>query len=576
MGIQLKTQHLLGSILFILLLTMVTLVVFLNINANKTKRAIFEESRKMTEKRFATLLTLYNKNKLLIINDYTFWDEMVTFVQQKDLKWGEDNITPMLENYVFDFANVYSSNGEKFANCAIRNNHISTGVIFNDELNFFLNNPGVYHWYTVANNQIVEVFGATIHPTEDPEHQTAPAGFFLLANLIDSVYINRLKQTMEGEIVLVMNNSNDAINIQDDKIMTSVPLKNRQGQVLAFLQLRHSPQFLELFQISTKRVLALSLVSAIIILLVFYLVLIRFVSDPLQLISQILTQKTGVSNTDKLKRYGYEFSQIGEMIKQSVQQQQQLVILKDKAEESDRLKSTFLANMSHEIRTPINGLIGFSELLAYPDTTPEMHAEYQRIMKSCARDLMHIMDDIIEISKIDAGEIKLRNQSFSIIQLFSELELLFTQQINIKEKKIRLIIVPPKNNIILIIDGYRLKQILSILLDNAIKFTETGHVELTYKYQPPLITFKVKDTGIGIRKEKIDIIFEQFRQSEEHLARVHGGNGLGLAILKRLTKMMNGTIEVESEVGKGTIFKLTFPVDGRGLHEGETEIKAEV
>jgi len=567
MKLKIKSQYILGSILLVLLLMMIALVLLLNRNANQTKQEMMARSRRLAHQRFETLIKVQQRNKNLIINDYTFWDEMVLFTKQRDLEWGKDNIIPMLTNYHFDFSRVYSTNKEKIDSYAIRNENISDGAIDPNELDYFLQNPGTYHWYTVVNNQVVELFGATIHNTNDPEHKTDPAGFFLAGNLLDSVYLNELSQIIEGQLLVVMNNSRRAVNADSDNIMASLPLNNKDGQLIAYLQLSNNPEFLSLFQTSTRHVLLLSLISAVVIMLIFYFLLIRLVGYPLRLISQILTNKKGLIKAQKLKNFGFEFSQISDLIVQSFKQQEQLLYLKEKAEESDRLKSTFLANMSHEIRTPINGLIGFSELIGHADTTPEQHSEFQKIMKSCAKDLMHIMDDIIEISKLDAGEIRLRNQSFSVIQVFKELEMLFSQQIKMKEKNIHLIVVPPKNNILLIIDGYRLKQILSILLDNAIKFTEKGHVELTYQYTPPTITFRVKDTGIGIRKEKQEIIFQQFRQSEEHLARTHGGNGLGLAILKKLTGMMNGTVTLESAVGKGTIFKITFPIDNRDLNE---------
>jgi len=567
MKLNIKSQYILGSILLFLLLLMIALVLLLNHNANQTKQEMMARSRRLAQQRFETLIKVQQRHKNLIINDYTFWDEMVLFTKQRDFQWGKDNIIPMLTNYHFDFSRVYSTNKEEIDSYAIRNENISDGAIDPNELDYFLQNPGTYHWYTVVNNQVVELFGATIHNTDDPEHSSDPAGFFLAGNLLDSVYLNELSQLIEGQVSVVMNNSKRAVNPDSDNIMGSLPLNNKDGQLIAYLQLRNNPEFLSLFQTSTRHVLLLSLISAVVIMLIFYFLLIRLVGYPLRIISQILTNKKGLSKAQKLKNFGFEFSQISDLIVQSFKQQEQLLYLKEKAEESDRLKSTFLANMSHEIRTPINGLIGFSELIGHTDTTSEQHIEFQKIMKSCAKDLMHIMDDIIEISKIDAGEIKLRNQSFSVVQLFNELEMLFSQQIKMKEKRIHLIVVPPKNNILIIIDGYRLKQILSILLDNAIKFTEKGHVELTYQYTPPTITFRVKDTGIGIRKEKQDIIFEQFRQSEEHLARTHGGNGLGLAILKKLTGMMNGTVTLESEVGKGTIFKVTFPIDNRDLSE---------
>jgi len=235
-----------------------------------------------------------------------------------------------------------------------------------------------------------------------------------------------------------------------------------------------------------------------------------------------------------------------------------------KAEQSDRLKTAFLANMSHEIRTPVNAITGFTELLYDKDLTKEEHEVYLEYIKSGGKALLTLIDDIIDISKIEAGQLVIRHDDCSVNSLMSDLLKLFQQ---IKQKKgkadvdLRVDEDLIKNDLIIRTDPNRLKQILSNLIGNAIKFTHQGLVEFGYKIENPgQIVFCVKDTGIGIAKDKLDIIFQRFRQVEESFTKNYEGTGLGLAISKKLTNLLGGEMWVESILGKGSIFFFSIPL----------------
>lgn len=232
---------------------------------------------------------------------------------------------------------------------------------------------------------------------------------------------------------------------------------------------------------------------------------------------------------------------------------------KEKAQESDRLKSAFLANMSHEIRTPMNGIIGFSDLLSEENLPKEKKEKYIKIIQNSGEQLLTIIDDIIDISKIEAGQIKIEKIDFDVNHVLYEIKSIAERQIEQTGKNIELKFTGDKIDKIIFSDPMRLRQILQNLINNSIKFTQSGYIEinLTEKSAEVLQIF-VKDTGIGILPENHDLIFYQFRQAEEGLARKYGGTGLGLAISKALVELLGGKIWLNSEKNKGTTFFFTI------------------
>lgn len=245
-----------------------------------------------------------------------------------------------------------------------------------------------------------------------------------------------------------------------------------------------------------------------------------------------------------------------------------MVSAKEKAEKSDKLKSIFLANMSHEIRTPMNGILGFAELLQHKELTNEKRTEYAEIISECGNNLLQIINDILDISKIEAGECKIVKTDFSLNKMMEELYAFFEPQIaqNGKggvsfemRKSLR------DDECIIHSDENRLRQILTNLLSNAMKFTSRGFIHFGYFEKGREIEFFVKDSGIGIPPDKQASIFEPFRQAEETLSKKYRGTGLGLTIVKNFVKLLGGAIRLESEPGKGSCFTFTIPVDRQAI-----------
>ena len=235
---------------------------------------------------------------------------------------------------------------------------------------------------------------------------------------------------------------------------------------------------------------------------------------------------------------------------------------RDQAESSDRAKSEFLANMSHEIRTPMNGVLGMAELLAKTDLDTRQQTFTDVIVKS-GNALLTIINDILDFSKIDAGQLELDPAPFDISEAIEDVAALISA--HVAEKDLELIVrVDPELPKHLIGDVGRIRQIVTNLLGNAVKFTESGHVlvDISAGKQETdgdgnaavELTLRVEDTGIGIPDEKLQAVFEKFAQADSSSTRRHEGTGLGLAIASRLVNLMGGDIQVESSVGKGTAF----------------------
>lgn len=259
--------------------------------------------------------------------------------------------------------------------------------------------------------------------------------------------------------------------------------------------------------------------------------------------------------------------------------EKELINAKEKAEENDKLKSIFLANMSHEIRTPMNAIMGFSVLLGKEGITDDSRKRYLNIINNSSERLLHIINDILDISKLEANQLPLFKSEFDLVKLCEDCAFTFSKSRFLKDKpKVQLYFKKSKTleNRIIYSDPNRLQQILDNLINNALKNTEEGFVEFGYYLagdKSQNLEFYVKDTGTGIAEEHRNIIFKRFRQIDEES--YHLGAGLGLSISKGIVELMGGTIWFESMLNKGTTFYFTIPylpvTSSNTLQEDEVE-----
>ncbi len=246
-----------------------------------------------------------------------------------------------------------------------------------------------------------------------------------------------------------------------------------------------------------------------------------------------------------------------------------------KAEESERLKSSFLAAMSHELRTPLNAIIGFSSLIDESMTLEEI-IDCVRTIQASGNHLLNLINDMFHLSAFEAGQLSPNKELINLERLFSDIKDFIHSYQQIENKQhidVRFHPDPMAVNVKLIADQQKLTEVLISLVKNSLKFTEEGYIEYGYLADKEKVTFFVRDTGIGIPKEKHEIIFEKFRQGDESSTRKYGGAGIGLTLVKALTEIMGGRVYFESEVGEGSIFFVELPCQMEIIEERSTEIE---
>ena len=241
----------------------------------------------------------------------------------------------------------------------------------------------------------------------------------------------------------------------------------------------------------------------------------------------------------------------------------ELYIAKERAEESDRLKTAFLQNMSHEIRTPMNAIMGFADLLEGNFDNKVKLKLFTDIIRQRTGDLLDVINDILDISKIESGQLTIKMEEYNLNSLFDELTTFFIeQQKQIGKQQIKLSLLTPNKHLenIIVTDRVKLKQIFINLIGNALKFTYNGTIEFGYKTDDNQLLFFVSDTGIGIPRDKQKVVFERFAQLDQGKSKLVSGTGLGLAIVDGLVNLLGGKITLVSELGKGSTFSFALPI----------------
>ncbi len=258
----------------------------------------------------------------------------------------------------------------------------------------------------------------------------------------------------------------------------------------------------------------------------------------------------------KLAAQNEEYESLNEELRQT---NEELYRAKEKAEESNTLKSAFLANISHEIRTPMNGIMGFAELLRNPSLTGDKQTEFVNVIKQSGNRMLNIINDLIDISKIEAGQTEIQLKKTNINTIINELYSFFIPETEEKNLQLSFNKGLPDEKCIIQTDKTKFNQILSNLLKNAIKYTNEGSITFGYNKKKEKLIFYVSDTGVGIPNEYHDSIFDRFRQAEITIPGTQEGAGLGLSISKAYIEMLGGEIWIESQKEKGSTFYFTIP-----------------
>ncbi|MDD0853829.1 ATP-binding protein [Halobacteriovorax sp. GB3] len=321
-------------------------------------------------------------------------------------------------------------------------------------------------------------------------------------------------------------------------------------------------------------------IVSIIVIIITLLYFSKFIVNRISEISYAFKKLTDgkVESVIPYVEYSDEIGRLANAANSYKSLNEEVLIEKERVEKLAKSKSEFLANMSHEIRTPMNGILGMVSILSESDLSDKQRKMLETI-DSCGESLLTILNDILDLSKVEAGTIEFESEFHSLKSLIYDIHFLFNSNAKSKGIEYECHIEDAKNAPDLIkTDITRLKQILINFISNAVKFTNEGRVEFLIRYKELdkslyQFEFEVRDSGIGIEKDSISKLFDSFTQADSSITRKFGGTGLGLAISKKLSDLMGGEIVVESEVGKGSIFKLRINLEGKNDTSEESQVK---
>jgi signal transduction histidine kinase/CheY-like chemotaxis protein len=531
-----------------LLLIVLSLYLYMRVQ----EKEIFRSSKELYENEIKSLLKLNSESYGSVIGDVTYWDEFVNFTKTKDINWFNTSVANIIDTYNVEYLAAYDVKGNfitKVSTSKIKSRDFIPREVFNRLLE-----KKTDKFYFRIPEGVVEVYGATIHPSDDPfKNKTKPSGFFFMVRLLDREYFANIEEICSSKIKFYTGDEHAL-----KTVFTTVSLKDINKNEVAKLYLKRSYNID--FYI-TKSILVVMALAILLAWAIFYFYADKWARLPSSLIKKILKKGDETAIQD-LKNIKGEFRYMGKLFEENLKQKKELIASKIKAEESDKLKSAFLMNLSHEIRTPMNAIVGFSDLLLDEKITEDEKHEFVRIVQYNSRSLLSIVDDLIEMSKIDSDLIQ---PNYSNVNLENLLRAAY-ESASFSNKNTNVVvklqepIEKVKRNIVT--DAVKLNQILINLLNNALKFTDEGFVILDYEvnHTTNLIKFQVKDSGIGMPEAFKDKIFKRFNKINAKNISSNEGLGLGLAISKSYVEMLGGTISVDTKEGLGSTFAFTIPL----------------
>ncbi|MES2419244.1 MAG: ATP-binding protein [Bacteroidota bacterium] len=535
----------------------------------KQEKEVYKSAYKEYNNEVNSIFKLNSKTHIATIIDVTFWDELVDFTKTGDKQWYKDYIESEFSTYEVDYIGVYNLKNQLLGKSS--STKINTASFIPAEVFKRLHQSKLIKFYTKIPEGVIEVFGATIHPSNDPKKiKSKPTGYFIMARRLDQTFIKNLESISSSKIALA---STDRTSLNDrNYIEVSLNLNNWMNKPVSDLLFKRD---FNLNFNNTKKILDIIIIATICNLLIYLYYYRRWVYKPLKLITNILETKDEQAMSSLKKARG-EFRHIGNLFEENNNQRKQLEVAKERAEESDKLKSSFLANLSHEIRTPMNAIMGFSDLLGEKNLNESDKNDYLEIIKNSGKNLTSIIEDLIEMSKIDSKQIK-PNYKFidldrCILELYHTIKVTIPEE---KDLKFSVLSNPEQLKKNILTDEIKFKQILTNLLTNAIKFTKKGQVSINYRVdeENKLITIEVEDSGLGIAEINLKAIFERFRRIENDFSIKLSGLGLGLSITKAYVELLGGTIWVKSTPGIGSLFSFTIPLKYNEAATDQNQVK---
>lgn len=509
--------------------------------------------------------------------DYTYWDEMVNFTKTLSPEWAYGNIEISLPTFNIDYAWVYNNELS-----VVYHTHSDTITAMKfipiqlSELKGLVARGALYDFFVRTPSAVIQISGGSIHPTNDPERKTPPNGYLFVGRIWTPKYLSELEE-LTGTQLFILDQQKvslppDSIRMNEFKFFNFKPLRGWNGDVEAVISSTGEVEIAKDFQRDSKTNIFILAVSLIISLAFVSLILIYIINRPLKSLI-ISLMKDDPEPIRDLVRQKSEFGQIAQLmsdffdqkkklmdeIEERIKVEKELIIAKDKAEESDRLKTAFLNNISHEIRTPMNAIVGFSELIHDSRISETERNEFTTIIRDSSYRLLGIITDLINLSTVESGQEILAEEKFNLNSFLQGVYNQIKPTMNSSKVVLVLDMALKDEHSLIIADKTKLSQIMVNLLKNSVKFTSTGKIKFGYTIRKGEIEFFIIDTGIGIPENKFETIFARFQQVDDSSSRQFGGAGLGLPISKAYAELLGGHIWLKSDVGIGSQFFFTIP-----------------
>lgn len=533
----------------------------------KSEKQVIAVSQKQFEREVNYLFNLSSLPMIQTTYDYSYWDDLVLAINKRNIKWIKENIT-LTNSFNYEYICVYDKEFNLL--CDLSSYRKKQAYYIPKDTLENIEKHKKTHFFSNSSGGLMEISFTSIHPTNDPQHNKTPAaGYLIVGRRLDLKYLNKMTEVF-GAKVNLNNTKKDTIK-GDEIISAYIPLHNWDNShtsCLTFHRLLHH-------NFRTTKILIYFIFLCILVTLIISILFTRKnILKPIRLTTDIL-ESENKNSINQLKQYPNEFGRIGELFEKFVNQKAELRLAKEKSQESDRLKSAFLANMSHEIRTPMNGILGFAELLKRPNLTGKEQQQYIKIIETSGTRMLNIVNNIVDISKIESGIIEINNKTTNINEQIEFLTSFFAPEI--EKKGLRLVYSKTftTDKAYIETDVEKLYGILTNLLKNAIKHTYKGAIEIGYHLKSDdnknFLEFFVTDSGDGIPEDRINVIFDRFMQADMSNKTAYQGAGLGLSISKAYVEMLGGEIWVESEHGIGSTFRFTIPYKQVAAAEVKTE-----
>jgi signal transduction histidine kinase len=512
--------------------------------------------------------------------DYTYWDEIVDYVKSPDSVWAEDNINSSIPTFDIDYAWVFDVELKPVYNIKSEDTipDLEAIPLSAEDLRIITDTSKgpFYKFYVKSGDNIIQISGGSIHPTFDKERLTPAQGYFFAGRIWTKDYLLEIEKLSGTKLNIqfadIENNPTDSIILKKFRFINYQSLDGFDDAPRALLRSTGIVNVAMKFHYDARTRLIILAFIFILILTIVSWILIGIINRPLNVLISSLEEE----NTEEiggLVDQKTEFGRIAQLINDFLIQKRRLVdeiserikieteltSAKERAEESDRLKTSFLNNISHEIRTPINAIVGFSDLINDPRLDEKERLNFTTIITESSYRLMGVISDLINLSSVESGQEVLTEEKFSLNVLMHEIYGQVKPLVDTYKVNLVLHVALKDTHSYITTDKTKLHQIILNLLKNSVKFTKQGKIEFGYIIRDADIEFFIKDTGIGIPRDKFEAIFARFQQADDSLSRQHGGAGLGLPISKAYAELLGGQMWVVSEVDKGTDFFFTIP-----------------